>query len=522
VIVAATAVAIVAAVATTQATPVGSLPVADAYSATTLLLRRAGASLEQSSLANSLGTLATVGEVPERVRAELKSNEPASALAAKVAVTSEQDSPLINVTATAERPALAERLADTFARELIGYIRRFGVESASRQVRALEGQLTRLDAEITELDQKAEVAGETQRSLLLAQRQSKISQYGVLTEQYQAAASASPTATGLEILQRGTAQPVAQEGFKPPRTRTSRIVLAAGIGLLAGAALALVLERLDTRVRTKPDAEQRFGLPVLTEIPKVSRRQRKELPLATLLRPQTAFADAFRLLAAGIDRQPLTPAVINGSGTGRHPGGETADFRRLCTILVTSPSPVEGKSTVVSNLAAAYSQTGRKVMVLSCDFRRPAIHRMLGVSNQHGLTMLLESDAPGAVLNGHALNAIEGDGSIQVVPSGPPSTRATELLTSKNMRRAIAEARTRADVVLLDSPPLLSASDATLLLSEVDGVLVVGRAGKTTADQAERVAEMLKRLQAPVIGVALNFASTTHAAYAPKPDSIET
>jgi capsular exopolysaccharide synthesis family protein len=501
---------------------VGSLPAAASYSATTLLLKSGSATIEQSSLANSLGTLATVGEVPERVRASLNATEPASELAANVSVIGREDSPLIDVTATAERPGRAEQLSDAFARELISYLREFGVRSAARQVRALERQLTRLESEISELDLAIEAAGETDTALLMAERQAKIGQYGLLTEQYQTAASTSPTASGLKILQYGSAQPVVQEGFEPPRTRTSRVVLAAVIGLLAGAALALLIERLDTRLRTKPDAEQHFGLPVLTEIPKVSRRGRKELPLATLLRPQTAYADAFRLLAAGIDRQPLAAAATNGSGSDKHGETETSDARRLCTILVTSPSPVEGKSTVVSNLAAAFSQTGRKVMVLSCDFRRPAIHRMLGLSNQHGLTMLLESDDREAVLNGHALNAIDGDSSIQVVPSGPPSARATELLTSKNMSRALAEARTRADVVLLDSPPLLSASDATLLLSEVDGVLVVGRAGKTTADQAEKAGEMLKRLRAPVIGVALNFVPIAHVPYTRNSDSNET
>jgi capsular exopolysaccharide synthesis family protein len=260
--------------------------------------------------------------------------------------------------------------------------------------------------------------------------------------------------------------------------------------------LALVLERLDTRLRTKEEAEEHFSLPVLAEIPRLSRLRRRRQGAFT---PRSAATDAFVLLATTLLRR-LEPQ--RGENNGEASVESERDLANA--ILVTSPGPGDGKTTVAANLAAGFSEMGSRALVMSCDFRHPQVHQLLGVSNIHGLSDAIHSANGKPVLDRRVLEGKLGDLDLEVVPSGPPPNHPGELLSSEVMRRALLEARRRADVVILDSPALLAASDATLLFPEVDAVLVVARAGHTTERDARRTHQLLSRLKVPEAGVALN------------------
>jgi capsular exopolysaccharide synthesis family protein len=171
------------------------------------------------------------------------------------------------------------------------------------------------------------------------------------------------------------------------------------------------------------------------------------------------------------------------------------------TILVTSAGPSEGKTTVVANLSAALAELRRHVLIMSCDFHRPLVHEFFGVPPKPGLADCLSSPNGRAVLDGSVWNSSIED--VSVVPSGRRPSRPGELLSSNNMRRALAEARSLADVVILDTAPLLVEGDVAHVLPLVDGVLLVARAGKTSQQAADRSREFLERLGAPVIGVVL-------------------
>jgi succinoglycan biosynthesis transport protein ExoP len=169
---------------------------------------------------------------------------------------------------------------------------------------------------------------------------------------------------------------------------------------------------------------------------------------------------------------------------------------------VTCAEPGEGKSTVVANLAAAFAEMGHKVLTISCDFRRPKIHEFLGVANVPGLSDAIRNSNGQPILRDNVLKSSFHE-FVGVVPSGSAPDKPGELLSSDGMRRALEEARQLADVVLIDSSPLLSAGDAVLLLEDVDAVLVVARAGQTHTGQASQTAGLLARLRAPVRGVVL-------------------
>jgi capsular exopolysaccharide synthesis family protein len=292
------------------------------------------------------------------------------------------------------------------------------------------------------------------------------------------------------VLQQASAtRVVPEEEFLGSFTPVSRSIAGGALGLLAGLALALLLARFDDRIRTRAGAERSFRLPVLAEIPSVSRRERR-----------TIVGDDGRV-SSGVEPFRLLGAVLAQGGGTHEPKGNGAGSTPSQTILVTSPGSADGKSRVVGNLAAAYAESGKRVLVLSCDFRRPLIHRLFKLANEEGLSDALRSGNGARMLEPVAKST--GLPNLKVVPSGSPTGNPSALLSSERMGRLLDEAREVADVVLLDTPAILADGDAAYLVDEADAVLVVARAGKTTVHDANRTAEVLERLDAPVAGVAL-------------------
>lgn len=428
---------------------------------------------------NAVAFLTTREPIPGRVADELGYEGKPSDLASKIDATVDQDSGLLNISATDTSSERAKQLSDTFAAQLLE--RLIELRKAARVQEAKD-----LRAKIKGIKEQIEVGGGGDTRDLDAQLAQAQGQLNDLT-------SASPD-PGFQIAAPADVQPVTSAGFAAPRSLMARALIAAVIGLLAGIVIALVLARFDTKIRTKPGAEKAFSLPVLAEIP-VIRGKRSRVLVATY--PSSRQAEAFRVLGAEVS----TRAPANGEGRTR--GKAAAEPPQ--TLLVTSPGPSDGKTTVVANLAATLAETGKKVLIISCDFHRPSVHRFFGISNDRGLTNALQSEEGGPTLDGFVQETAIED--IEIVPSGPRPRSAGELLASDKMRQALGEARKRGDVVLIDTPPILVASDASHLLSEVDAVLVVARAGRTKSDLAERTTEMLVRLGARVSGVVLNRAA---------------
>jgi capsular exopolysaccharide synthesis family protein len=259
------------------------------------------------------------------------------------------------------------------------------------------------------------------------------------------------------------------------------------LGLVLGLILALVLERFDRRIRTREGAERSFGLPVLAEIPTSRRSDR--VPLVKRNGKVSSGAEPLPLLGA-----LLEDGASVGNGNGQ-PGAQS--------ILVTSPTSAEGKTQVVARLARTYAEEGKKVLVLSSDFRGPGVHRQFGIQNEHGLSDALLAGEEESSLRPFIVPTPLNN--VWVVPSGHPPANGS-ILGTERMRHILEEARSHVDVVLVDAAPVLANGDGPHLLREIDSVLVVARAGKTTTDDARRTAAILARLDAPVAGVALSGA----------------
>ena len=208
----------------------------------------------------------------------------------------------------------------------------------------------------------------------------------------------------------------------------------------------------------------------------------EQLDLITLTDPRSPAAEAYRTL-----RTNLTFAALD---------------KPIETLLVTSPAPGEDKSTVLANLAVTMAQGEQSVILVDADLRRPSLHEIFGAANERGLTtMVVEETA----LDDPPL-VDTGVDNLRLMPSGPLPPNPAGILGSRRMEEAIARLKTRADVILFDAPPVVAVTDAAVLGTKVDGVLLVVRAGRTRREHAQRARELLERGHVRIVGAVLNNA----------------
>jgi capsular exopolysaccharide synthesis family protein len=463
------------------------------FQATTVLVSTGDVVTPGITNLGALAALTTVGDVPERVAEKIDYEGSPVELTERVRASANLQTGILKITATSTKSRDARVLANTFARQLVGFLEDQKARSVAQEGAPLSRQLDRLKDDIDSLDQAIAVAPPGERPVVQAERDAKVRQYGLLYESYQQLAAAATNPSGLQIIQAAYPVEVEAGGIQPPQSRQGRMIIAGLLGLVAGVVIVLFLETFDTRIRNRDAAERHFDLPVLAEIPRVPRSKRKGLAHAVMSDPRSRFSDAFRVLGAMLSVwRPLRggkPAQAMGATEGDPPRA----------VLVTSPGPADGKTTVVANLAASFATRGYRVVILSCDFRRPRIDMLLGVSTASGLAEALQS--PNGAKPDSKPTSLAG---VRLIPSGNPPERPADLLGSDKMRSIIRDVRAECDLVLIDSAPILTTSDPADLVQEVDSVLLVARAGRTTPEIAERTGLLLKRLGAPVLGVVLN------------------
>ncbi len=215
--------------------------------------------------------------------------------------------------------------------------------------------------------------------------------------------------------------------------------------------------------------------------------------LITVADPRSPVSEAYRTLRTNLDFSSLDKPIK--------------------TMLLTSAGPEEGKSTVLANLAVATAQAGRKVILVDGDLRRPTLHSIFNRKNDVGLTTMIVDDA---AMESPPLQDTGVEG-LQLVSSGPLPPNPSELLGSRRMEEIIAALLKRADVVLFDAPPVVAVTDAAVLATKVDGVLLVINAGGTKRDYARAAKARLEKVNANLLGAVLNnvrFDVSLHRYYA--------
>ncbi|HNP72696.1 MAG TPA: CpsD/CapB family tyrosine-protein kinase [Kouleothrix sp.] len=204
-------------------------------------------------------------------------------------------------------------------------------------------------------------------------------------------------------------------------------------------------------------------------------------PLIALRDPRSAAAEAYRTLRTNIQFSSLD--------------------RQLHTLLATSSAPDEGKSTTIANLAVTMAQAEQRVILVDCDLRRPTLHTLFGLPNDAGLTstILAQDDADIPLLE-------TGVPGLSLLASGPLPPRPADILGSRKMEAMISRLRGLADIVLFDTPPVVAVTDAAVLATRVDGVLLVFQAGKTSRERGRQARQILEKVKANIVGVVLNNA----------------
>jgi capsular exopolysaccharide synthesis family protein len=177
------------------------------------------------------------------------------------------------------------------------------------------------------------------------------------------------------------------------------------------------------------------------------------------------------------------------------------------SMVVTSPNPVEGKSTTLANLGVVMAQAGKSVILVDSDLRRPTLHKIFQVPNKTGLTNVLLDDQ--LELDGHLQET--GIENLRLLTSGPLPPNPSELLGSQRMAQFIELLKSKTDVVIFDTPPAIPVTDAAVLATQTDGVLLVADAGKTRRNAARRSVEVLQQVGANVLGAALNRLSPSRS-----------
>jgi succinoglycan biosynthesis transport protein ExoP len=253
--------------------------------------------------------------------------------------------------------------------------------------------------------------------------------------------------------------------------------------------LAFALDGLDTSLRSAEEAESLALTPALGVIPfeRVPRLKARRaigdananfLALALTNRPHSSLSEAFRALGAAISLP--------------------ANFPK--TVLVTSGEDGVGKTVTALNLGQVLSQWRGPVLVMDCDLRRGGIAEALGITNDRGVTSVLS----GKHKLSDVLTPYRSQPNLWILPSGPMAENPAELLASPKMQQLLDELIARFSGVIIDSPPILAVTDATILVTRADGVLLVAATGSTPRSGLIRTRKLLARAGAKTVGLVVN------------------
>jgi capsular exopolysaccharide synthesis family protein len=256
-------------------------------------------------------------------------------------------------------------------------------------------------------------------------------------------------------------------------------------GLFGGLALALLLERMDTRMRDSKQIQELLGVPAIAIVPQTIWKGKGPDPEASsgpeiLWDARSPFAEAMRVFRTSIQ--------LSSTSRGSR------------VIAVTSCQPGEGKSTLSMNLAATLAQGGKKVALVDTDMRRPSVYWRLGLSEKKGLSEFLTGLEPlDEVIQKHKTLS-----TLDVIPSGICPPLPADLLASDQMKRFVEVLRERYEYVIFDSPPALSVTDPLIVASLADGLVLVIRQGYCTRAMLSRVSEIFRDVSVKVYGFVLN------------------
>ncbi len=412
-------------------------------------------------------------------------------LAKRVKVSLIRDTQLIVVTVEDTDPQRAADIADEVVRVFSQQNRELQASRYAASKQNLQQELLRVQADIeniqTKLDALASVptlekkVQKDQLELLMEQSRSS---YTTLLKSYeQVRVSAAQTIDNLNVVE------PALPDTAPTRPKTMlNILLAILVAVMIGVGLVYLFGYLDDSVKSNEELERLMGVPTLAAIARIGGGDFPDKLIVATNR-QSPIAEAYRMLRTNIDF-----ATIDNP---------------LRTVVITSSRPGEGKSVTVANLGAALAQTGKRVILVDADLRRPTLHKYFSQTNMRGVTTALLRHE--GTIKDHLVPS--GVDNLLLMPSGPLPPNPAELVGSQRMAALIEELTTHADIILFDTPPLLAVVDSALLAHVCDATLLVALAGVTRADALRSSKDHLFQSGARLLGTVFNQVSAATGGY---------
>ena len=351
---------------------------------------------------------------------------------------------------------------------------------------SLEVQLNKLETEIDEAQTAILSLGEaadekTERDRLEATIVGYRQTYASILQSYEQV-RLSEAETISNVIQAERADP-SLEPIRP------RVFINTALASVVGAMLALggvfLMESLDDTIRGTEDVTGYLELPVLGVIRKIESGEN----LVTAVNPRAPASEDFRSLRTNIQFASVDLP--------------------LRTILVTSATPGDGKTTISSNVSVVLAQGGKTVAFIDADLRRPRVHKQMRISNRWGLTSLFMDDG----VNFNSVMRKNESSGLSIVTSGKIPPNPAELLGSEKMEKIITALKSQVDMVVFDSPPLTAVTDAAVLSKKVDGVILVVESGKTKITAAQHAVKQLQRVGANILGVVINNVGANNHRY---------
>ena len=414
--------------------------------------------------------LATSAPVLQAVRATLGSAPLVTA--SQVAQTN-----VIALTAVSASPARAARIANAYATAFVAYTRDAASNSLTAAQTQLRTHIYAIRQQIKSLQHQPSAAAEVS---------ALANQEAVLKEQIaQLEVNGAAATSGVELV---TPAQVPTSPSSPRPRRDAVLGLAAGVMLGVGA--AFLRDSMDDALSSKEEVERAGSAPVLVLVPMVSSWKKQDQPLVvSSIEPTSPAGEAYRSLRTSL--QFIRQA------------------RDLRTLLVTSPAAAEGKTSTLVNLGVVFAQAGERVVLVSCDLRRPRLGQFFGLEEKSGMTTVLL----GQKSLQDALRQVNGYGDLWVLGAGLIPPNPAELLSGSRAGEIFAALKENFDLVLVDSPPVLPVTDAMVLSRYADGTLLVVAAGQTRRTELQRAAEKFAQANAPVVGIVFNQVTrqTTYA-----------
>jgi len=411
----------------------------------------------------------------------------AAALSGSLKIKPIRNTEMILVVAKNQDPLLAAQIANTILKEFIQQNKTLQGQRFKASKKVLQGQLGEQEVLVQEAKAAIKDLGDNPQDQVSKDHlEEKLSQYRItytsLLQSYEQVRLAEAQ-TIANLVQVEPALP--PKAPIRPRVKMNTM-LAFIVGLMLGVGIAFLIEALDDTVKGPDEISRNLGLSVLGVIPSFESKDRM---VPTVAQPRSPISEAFRSLRTNIEF-----ASVDHS---------------LRSLIVTSPSPNDGKSTIVVNMGVVLAQGGRRVVLMDTDFRKSTIHRLMGLPNREGLSSVFIQ--PKVCFDGNLQQTSIPE--LLLLSAGDMPPNPSELLGSNRMSEILGNLQEEVDMVLIDTAPVTAVTDPAVLASKMDGVLLVVRPRVTKLAACKHAVEQLRRGGGNLLGVILNNLDTKHSRY---------